>query len=68
MNNYIHGLKEKVDLNKSLNNLDIISNYYEDLKKFNLGLNKLNDKYTIIDNIIKNYPKREKALKKILNL
>ena len=68
MDNYIHELKDKVNLNKNLNDLDIIPNYNEALKQFNPGF-KLNDKYKIIDSIIKNYPKREKlTLKKIQNL
>ena len=65
LDNYIHELKDKVNLNKNLNDLDIIPNYNDALKQFNPGLNKLNDKYKIIDSIIKNYPKRKKlTLKK----
>ena len=66
---YISDLKNRIKEDDLLNQAEIKSEFYNALNEFIPGIHKLNNKYKTINEIIKNYPKREKlTLRKMIKL
>lgn len=68
LDNYIIQLKNNLNLNNQLEELEILPEYLNAINDFIPGIQIKNEKYKIIDDIIKNTKKRESlTLKKICN-